>query len=389
MGGSLAGAGVHVHAADRDARQVDLPRLSRAVLAVRASLELAHSAYQSAAESAQACLDLYRSAGLEPGSASSRALLVRGWARFHALQLDTAAADLAAVEAGPHDSLDPIDVVYSRLLKANLLTARGAAGSARRLLDTRGSVPDRLPPFADRHTRLARLQASGRLGDVTAVETEANGLRAAGFPGDAALVRALAVGVGGSERTAVHALETLLTDGDLSEITAASAAVGHVALLHRLGTPGDLHRAQQLVPDLLSRVEPQKLLWVLATGTLISPGFTDLLSTEVTFPDGHPFAVEALAVLEAHPHRGAALTVRGIAGGSADPVTGEKWPNGLTDREVDVLRELALGGSNAMIAHALFVSENTIKTHLASVYRKLDVDGRAGALTAARGLHVL
>ena len=54
-----------------------------------------------------------------------------------------------------------------------------------------------------------------------------------------------------------------------------------------------------------------------------------------------------------------------------------------------MLRELALGGSNAMIAHALFVSENTIKTHLASIYRKLEVDGRAGALTAARGLHVL
>ena len=197
------------------------------------------------------------------------------------------------------------------------------------------------------------------------------------------------MGVGGSERTAIYALEALLADGDLSEITAASAAVGRVALLHRLGTPGDVHRAQQLVPDLMSRVEPQKLLWVLATGMLISPRFTDLLAAEAALADGHPYAAEAHAALEAHPHRGPVLTVRGIAGGSANPATGEKWPNGLTDREVDVLRELALGGSNAMIAHALFVSENTIKTHLASIYRKLEVDGRAGALTAARSLHVL
>ena len=136
-------------------------------------------------------------------------------------------------------------------------------------------------------------------------------------------------------------------------------------------------------------MEPQKLLWLLGTGALISPGFGDLLSTEAMFPDGHPYAAEAHAALEAHPHRGPALTARGVAGGSANPITGEKWPNGLTDREVDVLRELALGGSNAMIAHALFVSENTIKTHLASIYRKLEVEGRAGALTAARGLHVL
>ncbi len=387
--GDLGSAAVHVHGANRYARQVDLPRLSCAVLAAQAGLELAHSAYQSAAESAQACLDLHRSAGLEQSPASNRALLVRGWARFHALQIDAANADLAAVEAAPNESLDPIDLVYTRLLKASLMTARGAAGSACRLLDTRGALPDRLPPFADRHTRLARLQASGRVGDLNAVESEANGLRASGFPGDAALVRALAVGVGGSERTAVYALETLLSDGNLSEVTAASAAVGRVALLHRLGTAGDLHRAQQLVPDLLSRVEPQKLLWLLGTGTLISPGFSDLLATEATYPDGHPFAAEAHAALEAHPHRGPALTARGLAGGSANPITGDKWPNGLTDREVDVLRELALGGSNAMIAHALFVSENTIKTHLASIYRKLEVEGRAGALTAARGLHVL
>jgi DNA-binding NarL/FixJ family response regulator len=150
-----------------------------------------------------------------------------------------------------------------------------------------------------------------------------------------------------------------------------------------------VHRAQQLVPDLLSRVEPQKLLWLLATGTLISPRFSDLLATEASYADGHPYAAEAHAALEAHPHPGPIPTIRGLAGGSANPATGEKWPNGLTDREVDVLRELALGGSNSMIAHALFVSENTIKTHLASIYRKLEVDGRAGALTAARSLHVL
>ncbi len=386
--GDLAGATVHAHAADRDAHQLELPRLTAAVLSLRASIELAHSAYQSAADSAQACLEVQADAGITPDPTGTRALLVRGWARFHALQLDAAGEDLAEAERRHHDSLDPFDLVYTRLLKANLLTAAGAAGEARRLLDTRGEVPDRLPPFADRHTRLARLQAAGRLGDLTAVEIEGNGLRAAGFAGDAALVRALAVGIGGSERTAIHALETLLANPDLPEITAASAAVGQVGLLHRLGTAPDVHRAQQLVPDLLSRIAPQKLLWVLATGALVSPRFTDLLSAEATLPDAHPFAAEALEALEALPHGRSVLTVRGVSA-SGNPVTGEKWPNGLTDREVDVLRELALGGSNATIGHALFVSENTVKTHLASIYRKLEVDGRAGALTAARRLQVL
>jgi DNA-binding CsgD family transcriptional regulator len=56
----------------------------------------------------------------------------------------------------------------------------------------------------------------------------------------------------------------------------------------------------------------------------------------------------------------------------------------LTPRELEVLEQLALGGGNADLARALFVSENTVKTHLASIYRKLDVERRVDALRVAR-----
>ncbi|MFC6345397.1 LuxR C-terminal-related transcriptional regulator, partial [Nocardioides hankookensis] len=56
----------------------------------------------------------------------------------------------------------------------------------------------------------------------------------------------------------------------------------------------------------------------------------------------------------------------------------------LTPRELEVLEQLALGGGNADLARALFVSENTVKTHLASIYRKLEVDRRVDALRVAR-----
>jgi DNA-binding CsgD family transcriptional regulator len=56
----------------------------------------------------------------------------------------------------------------------------------------------------------------------------------------------------------------------------------------------------------------------------------------------------------------------------------------LTRREREVLAELSRGRSNGAMARALFVSENTVKTHLASVYRKLGVDRRADALRVAR-----
>ena len=49
-----------------------------------------------------------------------------------------------------------------------------------------------------------------------------------------------------------------------------------------------------------------------------------------------------------------------------------------------MLEQLSLGGGNADLARALFVSENTVKTHLASIYRKLEVDRRVDALRVAR-----
>jgi DNA-binding NarL/FixJ family response regulator len=52
----------------------------------------------------------------------------------------------------------------------------------------------------------------------------------------------------------------------------------------------------------------------------------------------------------------------------------------LSPREQEVLRELAQGKSNRDIAGALWVSEDTVKTHLRRVYRKLGVSTRAEAV---------
>lgn len=56
---------------------------------------------------------------------------------------------------------------------------------------------------------------------------------------------------------------------------------------------------------------------------------------------------------------------------------------GLTRREVDVVRLVSDGLSNQQIARRLVVSEATVKTHLNHVLSKLDVDGRAGLVAWA------
>ncbi|MEL6544238.1 MAG: response regulator transcription factor [Myxococcota bacterium] len=62
---------------------------------------------------------------------------------------------------------------------------------------------------------------------------------------------------------------------------------------------------------------------------------------------------------------------------------------GLTDRELEVLHLLADGHSNKEIASALFVSPNTIKTHLSHLYGKLEVTRRTQAVQRARELRVI
>ena len=60
----------------------------------------------------------------------------------------------------------------------------------------------------------------------------------------------------------------------------------------------------------------------------------------------------------------------------------------LSPREAEVLRLVASGATNRQAAHALFVSEATVKTHLLHLYEKLGVNDRAAAVSEAykRGL---
>ena len=72
----------------------------------------------------------------------------------------------------------------------------------------------------------------------------------------------------------------------------------------------------------------------------------------------------------------------GRAGDGAAPAA-DRGTTGLTTREVEVLRHLAAGETNAEIAADLGLSVNTIERHVSNVYRKIDARGRADATAYA------
>jgi LuxR family maltose regulon positive regulatory protein len=61
----------------------------------------------------------------------------------------------------------------------------------------------------------------------------------------------------------------------------------------------------------------------------------------------------------------------------------------LSQRELEVLRLIALGMTNEAIARQIIVSPGTVKAHTANIYRKLDVANRTEAVARARQLGLI
>jgi DNA-binding CsgD family transcriptional regulator len=89
---------------------------------------------------------------------------------------------------------------------------------------------------------------------------------------------------------------------------------------------------------------------------------------------------------------GVALGVRVFARPAPPPFDGNprgRESLGISEREMEVLRELAAGQSNKEIARRREVSPNTVKTHVARVFEKLGASRRTEAIRKARELGLL
>ncbi|HMG33256.1 MAG TPA: LuxR C-terminal-related transcriptional regulator [Blastocatellia bacterium] len=79
----------------------------------------------------------------------------------------------------------------------------------------------------------------------------------------------------------------------------------------------------------------------------------------------------------------------GMSAAARDPHAPHRAAEPLSRQELQVLRMLGAGYSNEEISKALFISGNTVKTHLRHIYAKLDVKTRTAAVSRAAALHLL
>jgi DNA-binding NarL/FixJ family response regulator len=70
--------------------------------------------------------------------------------------------------------------------------------------------------------------------------------------------------------------------------------------------------------------------------------------------------------------------------GPVKEVTSKKNNFGLTEREIEVLKELSTGATNREIARKLYLTEGTVKNYISNIYSKLEVTGRHKAVFKAK-----
>jgi LuxR family maltose regulon positive regulatory protein len=285
-------------------------------------------------------------------------------------QLDEAdrAADHAHEALGR--SLEPLLAPVVAQCRAYISAARGEHLKALEML--RGSDPGpKLPEWLRVSAGLIEAEVWLALGEPARARKALDGISALKLSDSAIGIARLELALGEPE-AALRAIARFLADDreTLWPISRTEAwTIGAIARDAIHDEPGAL-RAIERALDL---AEPRGYAGAIAR---YGPPVRSLLRRRIAKGTSHrAFAGDLLYSLEEQQ--------------SAGRPSGEPLLEPLSEREVTVLRFLPTLMSNAEIASEMFVSVNTVKTHLKHIYRKLDVSERRGAVRRGRELHLL
>lgn len=153
--------------------------------------------------------------------------------------------------------------------------------------------------------------------------------------------------------------------------------------------PGRDGEAAQAAKDRVGGVAgPAGLPSTTVPGTSGVPGISEIAGTSGTSTTAGAPAAAGASTPAGGPATPVVSAAPGAARTGAEPTAAPVSVGGvrrvaLTERELQVLRGMADGKSNAEIGRELFVSEDTVKTHARRLFRKLGARDRAHAVAAA------
>ena len=347
-----------------------------------AALALAHLAlhdsfagrHRRAFARASAAIEILEQAGWTRTSAAAAAFAVLGgiellWDRPAAAKrtLDRAAE---ALESAPERALRGVLAVN----RVRVLAALGEVDAAYATLQFERLA---LGDFANRHLGALLTAQEGLLLDALGDRERARDtLRRALVESDEPELR-VALGrlllADGAPREAIELVGPVTASDDAGQLLStrvqahAVEALARDALLDHDGAAAALELALDLA-------EPRGLRRVLSE---LGPALRPVLNRELRRETAHRALVGEL--LEALGGAGSGL------GAAPSPHPSEP----LSARELTILRFLPTMMSNQEIADELFVSLNTLKTHLKHIYRKLDATSRREAVDRARVMELL
>jgi LuxR family maltose regulon positive regulatory protein len=281
---------------------------------------------------------------------------------------------------------DPTARVWQRVAGAGRALQAGSLAEAERALDVRGPGT-RLPAHLLAVLLVERAAVGVAAGDRHSLRTVAADLERLDAAGELAWVKGALSDLDGDVRNAA-----LLYD-DASRYAAErhDTRLGSVALVCSAqvrASQGDRDGARRRLGEALALTQPDRFAWSFLGWSTHGTRVGELMSLldpalETAWIDEVRRACADRPSIVAR-FRSLVATEREL-----ETVTAPVNSPTLSPREREVLIELARGSTYADIAANLFVSENTVKTHISSLYSKLSAGRRSEALAVARTMHLI
>ncbi|WKD37019.1 LuxR C-terminal-related transcriptional regulator [Streptomyces xanthophaeus] len=329
--------------------------------------ELLRGRLRQAAAHARASLAVAERSALPPGRRAGTDHLVLAGVAVEQDDLPAARRHLDLATAAPGLRPDPATAARAAVIAARITAAEGDGDAALAVL--RAVDPEGLPAWAadelavaESGVHLARDDADAALRVLDAAQAPD------GDRPEHAVARARALLAAGRGACAAAALADV--PGDSAVATPVRA---HACLLHAriAAADGDSQEAHRRLGEALALARPEELRRMFAES---GPWVRRTLRRDPQLARSHGWLTP----------RAPARTLRAAQGEGQPPVV-----EPLSARETEVLRKAAELLSTDEIAAELYVSANTVKTHLKSIYRKLCVTRRSEAVHRAQDLGML